>query len=76
MTESFLSSRSIESSYFAISLSLKFNELRIIHYTEEENITDLLSVLLVDFERTFDTLSWNFTQQILEFSKFGASINE
>jgi hypothetical protein len=33
------------------------------HYTEEENIPGLL--LLKDFEKAFDTLSWTFIQKAL-----------
>lgn len=44
----------------------------IMDYTEEENIPDLL--LLIDFEKAFDTLSWNFIQQTLNLFKFGPFI--
>jgi hypothetical protein len=33
----------------------------IMHYTEEEDIPGLL--LLIDFEKAFDTLSWNFIKK-------------
>lgn len=35
----------------------------IMHYTEEENIPGLL--ILVDFEKAFDTLTWKFIQKTL-----------
>ena len=38
----------------------------IMHYTDEENIPSLL--LLFDFQKAIDTLSWNFIQQTLAFS--------
>ena len=38
----------------------------IMHYTDEENIPGLL--LLFDFQKAIDTLSWNFIQQTLAFS--------
>lgn len=37
----------------------------IMQYTEDEEILGLL--LLIDFEKAFDTLSWNFIQQTLDF---------
>ena len=44
----------------------------LMQYTEEENIPGLL--LLIDFEKAFDTLSWSFIQKTLEFFNFGPSI--
>lgn len=44
----------------------------IMHYTKEENIPGLL--LLVDFEKVIDSLSWSFIQKALEFFNFGESI--
>ena len=41
----------------------------VIHYTEKRNIRGLL--LLVDFEKTFDTVSWSFIKKTLNFFKFG-----
>ena len=41
----------------------------VIHYTEKRNIRGLL--LLVDFEKTFDTVSWSFIKKTLNFLKFG-----
>ena len=38
----------------------------IMHYTDEENIPGLL--LLFDFQKAIDTISWNFIQQTLAFS--------
>ena len=44
----------------------------LMHYAEEENIPGLL--LLIDFEKAFDTLSWSFIQKTLEVFNFGPSI--
>lgn len=46
----------------------------IMQHTEEENIPGLL--LLVDFEKAMDSLSWSFIQKALEFFNFGASIRK
>lgn len=39
---------------------------------EEENLPGLL--LFVDFEKAFDSLSWDFLQEVLKFFNFGQSI--
>ena len=44
----------------------------IMNYAEENNIPGLL--LLVDFEKAFDTVSWSFIQKVLQFFNFGPSI--
>ena len=41
-------------------------------YTEEEKIPGLL--LLIDFEKAFDSLSWSFIQKVTKFFNFGTSI--
>ena len=41
-------------------------------YTETENIQGLL--LVVDFEKAFDSVSWSFIQIALEFFNFGPEI--
>ena len=46
----------------------------IMHYTEEENIPGLL--LLIDFEKAFDTVSWDFIDKVLTFFNFGSSIKK
>lgn len=46
----------------------------IMQCTEEENIPGLL--LLIDFEKPFDSLSWSFIQKSLEFFNFGESIRK
>jgi len=46
----------------------------IMHYIEENNIAGLL--LLVDFEKAFDSLSWNFIHKVLTFFNFGESIRK
>ena len=44
----------------------------LMNYVEEENIPGLL--LVVNFEKAFDSISWNFIGEVLEFFKFGPSI--
>jgi exonuclease III len=44
----------------------------IMHQTEEQNIPGLL--LLIDFEKAFDSLSWAFVQKTLSFFNFGPDI--
>ena len=39
---------------------------------ETENIQGIL--ILVDFEKAFDTLDWNFIQKMFELSNFGDKI--
>ena len=41
-------------------------------YTEDNNLPGLL--LLVDFEKAFDSLSFNFIHKVLSFFGFGQSI--
>ena len=41
----------------------------IMHVTEEENIPGLL--LLLDFEKAFDSISWKFIYKVLNFFNFG-----
>ena len=44
------------------------------HYTEENNIPGLL--LLIDFEKAFDSISWKFINKTLKFFKFGISVQK
>ena len=44
----------------------------IMQYTEKHNITGLL--LLVDFEKAFDSISWAFINKVFKFFGFGESI--
>lgn len=44
------------------------------HYVEENDIPGLL--LLVDFEKAFDTISWKFIDKALSFFNFGPSIKK
>ena len=44
----------------------------ILHYTEEKNIPGLL--LLIDFEKAFNSLSWSFINKVLNLFNFGPSI--
>jgi hypothetical protein len=46
----------------------------IMQYTEEHNIPGLL--LLIDFEKAFDSLSWDFIKNTLSFFNFGPSIQK
>ena len=43
-------------------------------YAEENDIPGLF--LLIDFEKAFDPISWNFLNNILEFFNFGESIQK
>ena len=42
------------------------------HYTEEQNIPGLL--LLIDFEKAFDSVSWSFIYETLKYFVSGTSI--
>lgn len=44
----------------------------ILQYTEENEIPGLL--LLIDFEKAFDSVSWEFLYSVLKFFNFGQSI--
>lgn len=44
----------------------------IMHYTDEKNIPGLL--LITDFEKAFDTISWDCIRRVLTFFNFGDSI--
>lgn len=44
----------------------------IMNYTDEFNIPGLL--LIIDFEKAFDTISWEFIRKTLHFFNFGDSI--
>ena len=46
----------------------------IMQYTEEQHIPGLL--LLIDFEKAFDSLSWRFTDKVLGYFNFGPSIRK
>jgi hypothetical protein len=43
-----------------------------LQYTEENEIPGLL--LLTDFEKAFDSVSWEFLYSVLKFFNFGQSI--
>ena len=43
-------------------------------YTEKQKIPGLL--MLIDFEKAFDTISWNFIHSPLDFFNFGPSIKQ
>lgn len=46
----------------------------IMNYTEENNIPGLL--LTIDFEKAFDTISWEFIKKVFDFFNFGESIKK
>ena len=46
----------------------------IIEYAEENDIPGLF--LLTDFEKAFDSISWNFLNNVLEIFNFGESIQK
>ena len=46
----------------------------IMKFTEEQNIPGL--IMLIDFEKAFDSLSWNFLHKCLEYLNFGESIRQ
>ena len=46
----------------------------ILHYTEEKDIPGIL--LLIDFEKAFDSVSWDFIKKVLDFFNFGPSITK
>ena len=54
------------------------NNIRLIydtlHYTATQNKPGML--LLVDFEKAFDTISWNSIAKVLSYFKFGHSIQK
>ena len=52
--------------------------LRVIYdvmkFTEEQKIPGL--IMLIDFEKAFDSLSWNFLHKCLKYLNFGESIRQ
>ena len=42
------------------------------HYAEEKDISGIL--LIIDFEKAFDSVSWKFMDKVLEYFKFGSDI--
>ena len=46
----------------------------LLHYTEKENIPGL--IMLVDFKKAFDSVSWSFIYQVLENLNFGSNFNK
>ena len=44
----------------------------LMNYTEQNNIPGLL--LLIDFEKAFDSVSWSFIQKVLKFLNFGPTV--
>ena len=46
----------------------------LLYYTEKENVPGLL--LLVDFEKAFDSVSWFFINKVLDFYNLGSSFKK
>ena len=46
----------------------------VMHYCQEQNLDGLL--MLVDFEKAFDSVSWNFLYKTLKFFNIGESIQQ
>ena len=46
----------------------------LLHFTEVENKPGLL--LLIDFEKAFDSVPWTFIYKVLDFFNFGASFRK
>ena len=46
----------------------------LMNYTEKNNMPALL--LLIDFEKAFDSVAWSFIHKVLEFFNFGESIKK
>ena len=46
----------------------------LLHYTETHNIPEIL--FQIDFEKTFETISWSLIQNTLSFGGFGTDIND
>jgi hypothetical protein len=57
--------------YIGENIRLLFD---IMEYAEENDIPGLF--LLIDFEKAFDSISWNFLSNILKFFNFGESIQK
>ena len=54
-------------------LYVKVQEPYVMQLAEEQNIPELL--LLIDFEKVFDSVSWSFIHKSLTYFNFGPSIN-
>jgi hypothetical protein len=59
----------ISGRYIGDNIRLIYDMLQ---FTEENDIPGLL--LLIDFEKAFDSISWNFLLSVLKFFNFGESI--
>jgi hypothetical protein len=46
----------------------------VMNYTDVENVPGML--LLIDFEKPFDSLSWNFIQKCLKIFNFGPIVQK
>ena len=61
----------ISGRYIGENIRLLFD---LMEYTEEKEIPGLL--LLIDFEKAFDSVSWSFLNNVLKFFNFGESISK
>ena len=59
----------IKDRYIGENLRLIYD---LLHYTEANNIPGIL--LLIDFEKAFDSLSWSFINKTLKTFRFGPSV--
>ena len=50
------------------------NLYNLLQYTDNSHIPGLL--LLIDFEKDFDSIAWSFIYKVLDFFKFGESIKK
>ena len=46
----------------------------LLYYTEKQNIPGL--ILLIDFEKAFDSIAWTFIDKVLDFFHFGVDIKK
>ena len=56
----------ISGRYIGENICLVFD---LLHYTEKENIPGL--IMLVDFKKAFDSVSWSFMYRVLDYINFG-----
>ena len=46
----------------------------LLHFTEKENVPDLL--VLIDFQKAFDSVSWEFLSEILKLYNFASNLRK
>lgn len=57
--------------FIGVNLQMMYN---ILSYTESENIPGML--VLVDFFKAFDSIDWNFIEQVLDYMNFGVDVKK